>query len=130
MATARTLTLGSVAASLFACSPPRPTLAGAIPLDVRVRVTARALGPGWYPGRLIQSEDRCRMVTVATAGHQEPVALLNMGQIDRLQISRASKPPDWWSDPIESEGWTEIEPARLRDESVRCRGRYPSGVQR
>jgi hypothetical protein len=95
-----------------------------------VRVTARALGPGWYPGRLIQSEDRCRMVTVATAGHPDPVALLNMGQIDRLQISRASKPLDWWSDPVESEGWTEIELARLQDESARCRGRYPSGGQR
>jgi len=115
------------AAALLACSaPPRPTLALEVPLDARVRVTARQLGPGWYPGRLIRSSDHCRMVTVATANHPEPIAVLNMGQIDELQLSRKNPPPDWWTDPSEGEGWSAVPMSRLQDESDRCRNRYPA----
>jgi hypothetical protein len=47
-----------------------------------------------------------------------------MGQIRRLQISQATPQPDWWTEPRE-EGWTEPDPAQLRDESGRCRSHYP-----
>ena len=121
----RGLAWGLVA--LLACStPPRPHLALEIPLDARVRVTARQLGPGWYPGRLIRSGDHCRMVTVATANHPEPIAVLNMGQIDQLQISRKNPPPDWWADPSESEGWSAVDMVQLQNETERCRSRYPT----
>jgi hypothetical protein len=121
----RALAWGVVA--LLACStPPRPNLVLEIPLDARVRVTARQLGPGWYPGRLIRSGDRCKMVTVATANHPEPIAVLNMGQIDLLQLSRKNPPPDWWTDPSESEGWSAVDMEQLRNEPDRCRSRYPT----
>lgn len=119
--------LGFVLSSLLACSGvPRPVLPGEIPLDARVRVIGRKLVGGWHPGRLIQSAERCRVVTVAIARQPEPIALLNMGQIRRLQVSQANPPPDWWTEPEESEEWTEIDPARLREESDRCRTHYPT----
>ena len=118
------------AMSLVSCSSsPRPVLAGAIPLDVRVRVMAPKLPPGWHPARLIESGQRCHVVTVATAREPDPLLLLNMGQITRLQISQAP-PPDWWTEPEESEGWSEIELSRLRDETDRCRQQYPPDVRR
>ena len=113
-------------AAVLACSaPPRPNLALEIPLDARVRITAHQLGPGWHPGHLIRSSDRCRIVTVATANHPEPIAVLNVGQIEELQISRKSPPPDWWTDPAEDEGWTAVPMSQLQNESDRCRSRYP-----
>ena len=116
--------------SLLACSSaPQPTIAGAIPLDVRVRVMAPKRPPGWHPARLIESDQRCRVVTVATARQPDPLLLLNMGQITRLQISQAP-PRDWWTEPEESEGWNEIELIRLRDEADRCRQQYPPDVRR
>jgi len=99
-----------------------------IPLDVRVRVIARELAGGWHPGRLIQSAERCLVVTVAIARQPEPIELLNMGQIRRLQLSQANPPPDWWAEPEEPEGWTEIDPARLREESPRCRAHHPTDL--
>lgn len=120
--------------SVVACSrAPRPVLPvvipGNIPVDVRVRVIARELAGGWHPGRLIRSAERCRVVTVAVARQPEPIVLLNMGQIRRLQLSQANPPPDWWVEPAEAEGWTEIDPARLREQSERCRSQYPPGAQ-
>lgn len=108
---------------------PQPVLPGDIPSDVRVRVIARALPRGWHPGRLILSTEGCRIVTVATSRQREPIVLVNMGQIRRLQISLANPPPDWWTEPEEQEGWTEIDPARLREESTRCRNRYPADTR-
>jgi hypothetical protein len=114
---------------VLACSsPPRPVapvVPGPIPFDLRVRVIARELPPSWHPGRLIRSDEGCRVVTVATTRQQEPIVLLNMGQIRRLQISQATPRPDWWTEPREEEGWTEPDPAQLRDESDRCRSHYP-----
>jgi hypothetical protein len=119
------------ALSLLSCSsPPRAVLAGEIPLDVRVRVTAPNLPPGWHRGRLIESDERCRVVTVATARQRDPLLLLNMGQISRLQVSQANPPPDWWTEPEEREGWSEIDMTRLHDETDRCRHQYPSDVHR
>ena len=66
------------------------------------------------------------MVTVATANHPEPIAVLNMGQIDQLQISRQNPPPDWWTDPSENEGWSAVDMAQLQNEPDRCRSRYPT----
>jgi hypothetical protein len=112
---------------MVACSrPPQPVLAGVVPLDARVRVIARDLPPSWHPARLIRSDEGCRVVTVATTRQEGPIVVRNMGEIRRLQLSRAMPPPDWWTEPHEEEGWTEIDPARLRDESDRCRSRYPS----
>jgi hypothetical protein len=89
-------------------------------------VISRELGPGWYPGHLIRSTERCRIVTVATANHPEPIAVLNMGQVTRLQVSRASPPREWWADPVESEGWAEADLDQLRNESPPCLSRYPA----
>jgi len=117
------------AAALLACVHiPRPVLPGDVPVDVRVRVIAPDLPPGWHPGHLVLSSEGCRVVTVATTPEEHPVVILNMGQIRRLQLSQAAPPPDWWVEPEESEGWTEFETIRLRQESDRCHSRYPAGV--
>jgi hypothetical protein len=114
------------ATSLLGCSSvPQPTLGGEIPLDVRVRVIAQDLPPGWHPGRLIHSAERCRVVTVATSRNPDAIVILNMGQISRLQISTARPPPDWWTEPNDTEGWSDMEAGRLRAESDSCRSRYP-----
>lgn len=117
------------APALFACVQiPRPVIPGDVPVDVRVRVIAPDLPPGWHPAHLILSSEGCRVVTVATAPEDHPVVILNMGQISRLQLSQAEPPPEWWAEPEESEGWTEFDTVRLRHESDRCHKRYPSGV--
>jgi hypothetical protein len=122
----RSLALASIGLSLVACSRvPPPILLQEIPSQARVRVTAPELPPGWHPGRLVYSAERCRVVTVATARRPEPLSLLNMGQISHLQLSQAAPPPDWWTEPTESEGWVEIEVARLRSENEQCRSHYP-----
>ena len=123
----RSLTLIVTAGSLVACaSAPRPKLALEVPLDVRVRVTAPSLPPGWHPGRLTESAERCRVVTVAAAREPEPLVVLNMGQITRLQVSQANPPPDWWTEPKAGERWNELDLVRLRDENERCREQYPT----
>jgi hypothetical protein len=93
---------------------------------VRVRVTAPELPPGWHPGRLIYSSERCRVVTVATARRPEPLFILNMGQVTRLQVSQVNTPPEWWTEPDEAEGWTDVELTKLREENDRCRKLYPA----
>ncbi len=119
--------LAGLAAGVLACARvPPPVFPGAIPFDVRVRVIARDLPRSWHPGRLIRSEEGCRIVTVATTRQPAPIVQLNAGQIRRLQLSRANPPPDWWTEPEEQEGWIEIDPARLREESDRCRSHYPT----
>jgi len=126
----RSLALAWAGLSLIACARvERPTLPQVIPSGVRVRVTAPELPPGWHPGRLTYSSERCRIVTVATARRPEPISLRNMGQISHLQLSQATPPPDWWTDPQETEGWAEVELARLRAENDRCRSHYPQGVR-
>ncbi len=118
------------AQALFACVQiPRPVLPGDVPVDVRVRVIAPDLPPGWHPGHLVQSSEGCRVVTVATTPEEHPVVILNMGQISRLQLSQANPPPEWWVEPEESEGWTEFDPIRLRQERDRCHRHYPAGVR-
>ena len=118
--------LAGAASALLACSSaPRPKLGGEIPLDVRVRVIAHDLPSGWHPGRLIHSAERCRVVTVATSRRPDPIVVLNMGQISRLQISTATPPPEWWTEPGDREGWMDIEVGRLREESESCRRHYP-----
>lgn len=121
------LPLGA-ASSFLGCSStslPQPTLGGQVPLDVRVRVIARELPPGWHPGRLIHSAERCRVVSVATSRNPDAIAVLNMGQISRLQVTTARPPPDWWTEPQDSEGWSDLEVGRLRAESESCRSKYP-----
>jgi hypothetical protein len=126
----RSLAFAWASLSLIACARvQRPILPEVIPSGARVRVTAPELPPGWHPGRLTYSSERCRIVTVATARHPEPLSLLNMGQIRHLQLSQATPPPDWWTDPQETEGWAEVELARLRAENDRCRSHYPQSVR-
>ena len=109
---------------------PRPVIPGDVPVDVRVRVIAPDLPPGWHPGHLVLSSEGCRVVTVATAPEEHPVVILNMGQISRLQLSQAEPPPEWWAEPEESEGWTEfdtVQPAaRERSLSQALSRRGPS----
>ena len=117
------------ASVVLACvQVPRPVLPGDVPVDVRVRVTAPTLPSGWHAGHLVLSSEGCRVVTVATTPEDQPVVILNMGQIRRLQLSQANPPPDWWAEPEESEGWTEFDPIKLRHESDRCHKHYPVGV--
>jgi hypothetical protein len=112
---------------LAACvQVPRPVLPGDIPVDVRVRVVAPTLPPGWHPAHLVLSSEGCRIVTVATAPEDHPVVNLNMGQIQRLQLSEANPPPDWWAEPEESEGWIDFALVQLRQEPERCRKHYPA----
>jgi hypothetical protein len=117
---------------LLACAPvgrpvlPPTTLPGDVPVDVRVRVIAPGLPPGWHPGHLVKSAEGCRVVVVATTPESKPIVLLNMGEIAELQLSRAEPPPDWWTEPRDDEGWTEFALTQLRDETARCRSRYPA----
>jgi len=103
----------------------RPALPSPIPTDARVRVLANELPPGWHSGHLVQSSEGCRVVTVATTPESHPVVVLNMGQIRQLQLSQALPPPDWWAEPTEAEGWTELDMVTLREEGARCRSHYP-----
>ncbi len=123
--------LAGLGAAVLACTgPPAPVfptgLPGEVPVDVRVRVIARDLPPSWHPGRLIRSGEGCRVVTVATTRQQGPIVLRNMGQVQRLQLSQAQPPPDWWLEPKEEEGWTELDRDWMRNESDRCRDQYPA----
>jgi hypothetical protein len=124
--------LALAASGLLACAPvarpalPPPTLPGDVPVDVRVRVIAAGLPPGWHPGHLVKSPEGCRVVVVATTPESKPIVLLNMGEIAELQLSRAEPPPDWWTEPRDEEGWTEFGLGQLRDESALCRSRYPA----
>jgi len=113
--------------TIVACAPTitRPALPSPIPTDARVRVIANELPPGWHPGHLAQSSEGCRVVMVATTPESHPVVILNMGQIRQLQLSQAEPPPDWWAEPTEAERWTEFDMVTLREESARCRSRYP-----
>jgi hypothetical protein len=53
-----------------------------------------------------------------------------MGQISRLQVTQASPPPDWWTEPKTGEKWNEVDLVRLRDENERCRQQYPTAPAR
>jgi hypothetical protein len=99
-----------------------------VPVDVRVRVIAPGLPPGWHPGHLVKSAEGCRVVVVATTPESKPIVLLNMGGLTELQLSQANPPPDWWAEPKQEEGWTEFGVGQLRDESERCRSHYPAPV--
>lgn len=124
------------AAGILACAPvprpalPAPTLPGEVPTDVRVRVIAPGLPPGWHPGHLLKSSEGCRIVVVATTPESKPIVLLNMGEITALEVSQANPPPDWWVEPADEERWTAFGLAQLRDESPRCRSRYPASAAR
>lgn len=124
----RLLVLAALTLPACQVQVPKPVLPGDIPVDVRVRVIAPDLAPGWHPAHLVLSSEGCRVVTVATTPEDHPVVILNMGRISRLQLSQALPPPDWWAEPDSSEKWTEFDIARLRQESDRCHKDYPPGV--
>ncbi len=90
----------------------------------RVRVVAPRLGRSWQPGRAVLSTSGCWTLEVAVTHDPKAVTVLSLDEVTRLQMSRAAPPPDWWTVPDESEGWTEISPTALEEaDAPTCRRR-------
>lgn len=94
----------------------------------RVRVVAPRLGRSWQPGRAVLSTAGCWTLEVAVTYDPKAITVLAPGEVLRLQMSRAAPPPDWWTVPDESEGWTEISPAALEEANAPTCPR-PSGEE-
>lgn len=123
--------LGVVALLLsgWGCTTPPPwELPPQLQNGSRVRVVAPRLGPAWIPGRVQLSSDGCWVVEAAVTNDPQAIALLTPRELERVQLSKAIPPPDWWVIPAEEEGWADLLPSVLEQGvAPKCRRRQEQG---
>ena len=125
---------GGVALVLYAwgcASPPLWELPPGLQSGSRVRVVAPRLGRAWQAGRVQLSSEGCWTIEAAVTHDPNAITILNPGELTRLQLSKAVRPPDWWAVPEEAEGWTEVALEVLHNAvAPKCKHRLGTSVLR
>jgi hypothetical protein len=114
----------------WGCSTPPPwELPPQLQNGSRVRVVAPRLGPALIPGRVQLSSDGCWVVEAAVTNDPDAITLLTPRELERVQLSKAIPPPDWWAVPEDDEGWEDLLPSVLEQGvAPKCKRRQEQGA--
>jgi hypothetical protein len=92
---------------------------------------APRLGPALIPGRVQLSSDGCWVVEAAVTNDPDAITLLTPSELERVQLSKAIPPPDWWAVPEDDEGWEDLLPSVLQQGvAPKCKRRQEQGAAR